>query len=109
MNQRIKKLWIKALRSGKYKQGKFQLRKPNGQALFCCLGVLCDLHARTKQGNDWDESRYDGNSIELPKSVVEWAGLDSDNPKLGRTKYATSLNDEGYDFSFIATRIEKYL
>ena len=33
--------WLKALRSGKYKQGTFALHRSNGT--FCCLGVLCDI------------------------------------------------------------------
>ena len=42
-----KKRWIKALRSGKYEQGKGALRRPalrgNRAAEFCCLGVLCEV------------------------------------------------------------------
>ena len=41
MNQEIKQKWLKALRSGKYKQGRRILR--NKQNEFCCLGVLCDI------------------------------------------------------------------
>lgn len=33
--------WIKALESGKYKQGHFKLNDGNNK--FCCLGVACDL------------------------------------------------------------------
>lgn len=40
MNKKIKKLWLKALRSGEYKQGKLALRIKNK---YCCLGVLCDI------------------------------------------------------------------
>lgn len=43
------KKWIEALRSGKYKQDKYQLQTSKG---FCCLGVACDLfspkHKRNK-------------------------------------------------------------
>ena len=34
------KLWVKALRSGKYKQGKGALQNRDG---FCCLGVACKV------------------------------------------------------------------
>lgn len=34
------KLWVKALRSGLYKQGREQLQSSDG---FCCLGVACDV------------------------------------------------------------------
>ena len=37
--QNIEK-WIESLRSGKYKQIKNQLQRPNGH---CCLGVACDI------------------------------------------------------------------
>lgn len=37
----LKKLWVAALRSGKYKQGSFCLQNKFGD--FCCLGVLADL------------------------------------------------------------------
>lgn len=36
----IKEDWIKALRSGKYKQGTGCLRKGDE---YCCLGVLCEV------------------------------------------------------------------
>lgn len=44
-----KKRWLKALRSGEYKQGVGYLK--NGDE-FCCLGVLCDLAGvRWKDGS----------------------------------------------------------
>ena len=43
MNPEIKAKWVAALRSGEYKQAKGQLRIGNS---FCCLGVLCNLHAQ---------------------------------------------------------------
>jgi len=43
MNPRIKQRWLDALRSGEYKQTMENLQDMNG---FCCLGVLCDLHAQ---------------------------------------------------------------
>ena len=40
MNPKVKKLWLKALRSGKYEQGYGYLRN---EGLYCCLGVLTDI------------------------------------------------------------------
>lgn len=40
MDPKLKRRWVRALRSRKYKQGREQLRDGNK---FCCLGVLCDL------------------------------------------------------------------
>lgn len=46
MNTEIKERWLKALRSGKYKQARGVLRKKrkdgSGEFGYCCLGVLCD-------------------------------------------------------------------
>lgn len=39
--KKFKDKWIAALRSGKYKQGRGQLRSLNNN--YCCLGVLCDV------------------------------------------------------------------
>lgn len=50
MNQEIKEKWVKALRSGKYKQGGGFLRKGDR---FCCLGVLCDVVDPEGWG-EWD-------------------------------------------------------
>lgn len=41
MNPRIKNIWIEALRSGRYPQGKRYLRSTEG---YCCLGVLADCY-----------------------------------------------------------------
>lgn len=40
MNKDLKKKWIKALLSGKYKQGQYRLYEDNK---YCCLGVLCKI------------------------------------------------------------------
>jgi hypothetical protein len=53
----VKQKWLEALRSGKYKQGRYGLRHTvdntdlNGEKYdaFCCLGVLCDV----VQSNAW--------------------------------------------------------
>jgi hypothetical protein len=76
MKTAVKKLWVEALRSGEYKQGKKCLRTQDNK--FCCLGVLCNLHAQAhpkaaaSQTNplsylgDWQWPAWD---------VCEWAGL----------------------------------
>jgi len=67
MRPEIKAAWIAALRSGKYKKTVGDLRNPNG---FCCLGVLCDLHAKANLGF-WDQDQsYLGKSDLLPHVVV---------------------------------------
>ena len=40
MNKNLKRKWLRALRSGRYKQGKYYLRTDDNT--YCCLGVLAD-------------------------------------------------------------------
>lgn len=42
MNKRVKSRWLKALRSGKFRRAKSQLKDRGG---YCCLGVLCRIEA----------------------------------------------------------------
>jgi hypothetical protein len=76
MKKRILKKWLKALRSGEYEQGQGQLR--DAQNNFCCLGVLCNIHAQehpkiAKQESDGRQ--YLTHSALLPLQVATWAGL----------------------------------
>lgn len=53
MKPEIAEKWVKALRSKKYRQGKYVLKKKTqaGTVQYCCLGVLCELYdAQKKQG-----------------------------------------------------------
>lgn len=93
MKQNIMKQWIKALRSGKYKQGTGTLKQydSKGNAQHCCLGVLCELYNETMKKNkkktlpekiyDNDSdfshgySRFGGKKEDLPKEVKDWAGM----------------------------------
>lgn len=115
MNKRIKKLWLKALRSGEFKQTAGQLRAVRGEAVsHCCLGVLCELHRQDTRRGKWDsETCYiprEGRSSSsvVPPAVAEWAELDDGDPMLART-CASKLNDSGKSFEYIADRIDKYL
>lgn len=116
MNKRIKKLWIEALRSGKYQQTDNALRRGSGaKATFCCLGVLCDLH-RIETGGSWKGGDYLDELAVLPPAVVEWGEMLDDNPEIPEVDLDTNkplslaeLNDNKRDFNYIADRIEKYL
>lgn len=72
MNAKVKKLWLKALRSGDYKQGAGALRSDHS---FCCLGVLCDLHRQEVHGrwkrNEVGGFEYAGDGFILPRAVQE--------------------------------------
>lgn len=77
MNPKVKKAWLKALRSGEYKQGRSALVDKDNN--FCCLGVLCNLHAEANPGMEgayYDEDRfYMDEAGHLPSAVADWAGL----------------------------------
>jgi hypothetical protein len=110
MNKRIKKLWIKALTSGEYKQGKEQLRDGDR---FCCLGVLCDIYGKQK-GVAWAGDTFLGDFSALPRKVQKWAGLGESNPSLPDSKFQHASLAEQNDyaksgFKRIAQLIEKYL
>jgi hypothetical protein len=85
MNARVKGLWLEALRSGRYKQGKAHL-ECEGQ--YCCLGVLCEL--AVQEGATSVARRSGGYSVyggldlsddvlghayDLPEGVARWANL----------------------------------
>lgn len=46
INKKYIQKWVKALRSGKYKQTKRALQDSSG---FCCLGVACKVFIPTKK------------------------------------------------------------
>src|SRR5690348_18296721 len=78
MNQEIKKKWVKALRSGEYKQGTSLLYNSANET-YCCLGVLCDLYTKETK----IEYRKDGEIKEiLPNEVIKWAGLEDNDPMI---------------------------
>lgn len=136
MKQNIMKKWVKALRSGKYKQGAGTLKQYNrkGQAEHCCLGVLCELYNNTMKKNkkktipekicdnnrdfSFGYTRFDGSCDGLPKSVRDWSGIKNSlgKFKIKQTDYVgeyvqeeclADLNDMGRKFKIISNIIEK--
>lgn len=75
MKKKIALQWAEALESGDYQQGEGQLR--NGEK-FCCLGVLCNLHAIAHPeiaAQETNANSYLGWSGVLPPDVARWAGI----------------------------------
>lgn len=139
MNPEIKQKWLDALRSGEYEQAKGALRKQDdeGNDLFCCLGVLCDIVAK----GDWVEAQeYDDQPVEfgfnveyhdyhtgdprtyfesgvLPKQILNIVGLEDANPlvktddpeEIAIGVNLASLNDRGMSFAELADLIEAQL
>lgn len=104
MKYEIKKLWVAALLSGHFVQGRNKLRT-QGKICYawCCLGVLCELHREVTGRGRWTEMGYvamhqDGTetlpyATVLPQPVLQWAGLgDNPTPMVGDTTLAV-LND----------------
>lgn len=116
MDKKVAMKWIKALRSGKYKQTSEVLRQTdeNGKVGHCCLGVLAEISGvdkdflnengtldepdvRSRCGNIGDEEgtpRAGCIKIKIKKQLVDCTGL-------------AQANDQGASFKAIATWIEK--
>ena len=110
MNPQIKQKWVSALRSGEYQQTQRYLRTDNG---FCCLGVLCDLYGKENNvewnlANNGHNYEFQEEPERLPLFVVEWAGVENDNPEICETSLS-GLNDTGSTFNEIADLIEEHL
>jgi hypothetical protein len=105
MRERIKKLWIEALRSGEYEQTSGTLRDAgeNNEYAYCCLGVLEKIRC-DEQG----VRRFPQLDVLTEKTML-WAGLDDRNPNLPDGRSLAELNDDGMSFKSIANRIEKHL
>lgn len=106
MNPKVKKLWIKALRSGEYKQTEGKLRKGSS---FCCLGVLCNLHAQAHPAiakEQKTKTGYMGHELVLPWAVAEWAGLRSCSGEYDDKSLAID-NDNGVSFTALSYTIEE--
>lgn len=134
MKAEIKERWLKALRSGEFRQGAGELHtlpKPKSDGTeweerFCCLGVLshlCWQDAGIEREAGVRAWRY-GNSGEvsyLPQEVIAWAGLEYEGERefagstveetrgtldLQKDRVLTRMNDSGLSFEHIAETIE---
>lgn len=120
MKRAIARKWAKALESGEYKQGTGQLR--NAANEFCCLGVLCNMHAQANPelAAQQEDYSYFGESEFLPRIVQKWSGLNyssgvftivEDDPYYGKNEVQeelSELNDRGKTFKYIAKMIRKH-
>ena len=95
--------WVKALRSGKYKQAKNKLKAEDGH---CCLGVLCTL---TRYKNNYTQMKdfptFGTNQV-LPHKIVKLVGMKTSRGAVDGITL-TSLNDTGKNFNEIADFIQK--
>ena len=135
MNKTIAMKWVKALRSGKYKQGEAYLCQITSKGKkHCCLGVLTEMYQAeqkakkkkalpTKVGKiyhdaSFDVVKYGGGEYAaegLPVAVRRWAGIEGRLGELfdvgldgvGVYESLSRMNDEGHSFKKIANFIEK--
>jgi hypothetical protein len=106
MNKNVKHKWVKALRSGDYKQGKgCLLNLKEGEANYCCLGVLVNLFEKehhlqfNKQLSGWGENH----GYKLPLLVSEWSGVSNSQESV-----LMELNDREIPFDTIACVIDQF-
>lgn len=111
MKKHIMEKWVAKLESGEYEQGHGSLRPYENK--FCCLGVLCNIHAQEHPeiaALETDPNKYLGNAGYLPPKVQRWAGMNTDNGHLlNYCNYLSlaGMNDSGETFKTIAKVIRK--
>ena len=91
MDKAIKAKWVRALESGKFKQGRKRLARGG---YYCCLGVLRKID-NPSVGNDAEI---------LPKEYQDELGL-----TVEIQQQLASMNDDGKTFKEIASWIRKHL
>ena len=128
MNKEKLKLWLDALRSGEYQQGKGHLANIDEERSesYCCLGVACEVAIKDGLGLiknigprnviNYGLARESGF---LPNEVQQWLGHDEGNVMVDftdgeshtREEHVAFLNDSGkWTFEQIADALEaKYL
>jgi hypothetical protein len=125
MHPQVKSIWLAALRSGYYSQGREVLRR---QEKYCCFGVLCDLYDSSfwKKEEEPSSSKHGDYSYVLftgmmlrsrtrlfypPSEVLEWAGMSiSRENNTKQIETLVRMNDkDNVDFNMIADYIEANL
>lgn len=107
---------VRALRSGKHKQGQLKLHLADDSK--CCLGVACAIAAsRPVKRLDGAFFAYDGERAVLPETVMHEFGFayhdgtrrDNGPVRINGDRYLNlaDANDSGVSFRRIATYIEK--
>lgn len=113
LREKLIKRWLKALRSGKYKQGRGQLvlQESDGK-YYCCLGVVCE---EARKMGIYKTDRAYRERVSLPEKISRILGLHSysggfmSDVRFQKMNYDRLdwLNDQGMSFKKIADLIEK--
>lgn len=116
MDKKLKTKWLKALRSGKYTQGKGALRTADNK--FCCLGVLVDVMDKKAwpKTTETVSTLILGIDAQVECYVAENNGTGISPETRDRIGLKGSIhsdliemNDSGKSFKLIADRIEEAL
>lgn len=102
--------WVRALRSGKFKQTKKVLARVRaGETRYCCLGVACELYRRETKEIEKKVVKnvvyFDDKQFTLLRDVQSWLGLEGDCGEYEGSSLAEQ-NDDGVKFEKIADIIE---
>lgn len=100
-----RKLWVEALRSGRFQQGRERLKTINNE--FCCLGVACEISGlgAWTEGGLYAVGEIDRSATILPTAVRDWLGL-VNNASNYEDGQLTVHNDAGASFAEIADLID---
>jgi hypothetical protein len=103
----VQTLWLKALRSNKYKQAKGVLKNTGNE--YCCLGVLCDISnlGSFTDAGDYDCGGTDKHRRILPEAVRRWVNLKDKTGSYGVTSLTDQNDFNNKTFKQIANLIEK--
>ena len=105
LNKPIIQKWIRALRSGRYKQTRKFLRS---DGKYCCLGVLCNIVKPQVKGK-WYGSCFkvkdNGDEFNLPVSVQNFAGVSNSL----HDSCVTWNDEQNMNFKEIAQKLEDKL
>lgn len=103
MLSKLQKKWVKALRSGKYKQAKEALVKGRGSSCsYCCLGVACSIMSK-------DVGKFSSYRNSLDPGYLNNHGLQVLGISYNMQTSLARMNDSGKSFKEIANYIEKEL
>jgi hypothetical protein len=105
LDKKIKNKWIKALRSGKYKQTRVGTLYNKDSDAYCCLGVLQKCLTGKVESGDTPSTRwYAANGL----TCIKWGKINNRGDTI--EERLISLNDFAHkSFSYIAGWIDKNL
>lgn len=111
-------IWVVALRSGDFSQGKGSLKRKAGDGFnHCCLGIACELNSISNEENDhskpsdrcsylFDFGTQATSSFPDSSWFKRVYGFIPFNDFGGDRTALSNLNDDGYSFAQIADVIE---